>query len=493
MARACPTCGRTWGPDAAFCGACGTLLDAASARSDDAEPASTGHGRRAAVVVLVALAVAAAAVLAVPRVSFPSLGSGAVDDEVELPTAADGGGRTADDVADAPVRCLGRQSPTACIHWQVETRGSQPLGPRLPGVDLLVGSGPGGLQVRETDTGELRWARDDLPEMWPLGVVDDVVLARTRSLTQGFDARDGSELWARTGLRPVGLPLPLDPPAFLMGRGDGDGTTALTALEPRDGDVRWEWTPPWQGVVTSVASASPDAILAAGSGQLARIDAATGETAWTVPTVDEAYLQAHPPDHVAAQAREQGPEPAPLVIHDAASGDVIHRLSDSGPIFSHLVVDGVLVVHRPTEQAVAGISMDTGQQVWRHELRESGALGFPVDRTARGAVVLMDDDATRVRRLDAWTGDPLWQVDLPASPRASGSSAFLGQPMLVNDHVVVEDPSSVVTVLDLATGAQRVRVDGGREMDVRSLDPLTLVRENQWMRIDVRDPADVDQ
>lgn len=492
MSRACPTCGRTWGPDATFCGACGTLLEPAPPHPADTGPPSAGRGRRGTLVVLTALSLAAAAVLAVPRVSFPSLGSGDVDDEVEIPTAVDGVEPTTR-ARDEPVRCVARESPTACIQWQVETRGRQPLGPRLPGVGLLVGSGRGGLQVREIDTGQVRWSRDDLPEMWPLGVVDDVVVARTRSLTQGFDARDGRELWAKTGLRPVGLPLRLDPPAVLMGRGDGDGTTALVALEPRGGDARWEWVPPWEGNVTSVTSTSPTAILVAGSGQLARIDAATGTTVWTVPTVDEAYLQAHPPGHVAAQALEQGPGSAPLVVHDATSGAVLQRLSEGGPVMSHLVIEGVIVVHRPTEQTVDGISMDTGERVWRHELRTSGALGFPVDRTARGPVVVMDDDATRVRRLDPATGEPRWRVDLPASPRATNNNAFLGQPMLVDDHVVVEDPSSVVTVLDLATGGQRVRVDGGRELDVRSLDPLTLVRGDQWMRIDVRDPADVDQ
>lgn len=491
MSRACPTCGRTWGPDATFCGACGTLLDPAS-QSPGADRPSGGRGRRAALVVLAALAVAVTAVLAVPRVSFPSLGDGDVDAEVELPTAVDVQPTPPDD-SDEPVRCVGRQSPTACILWQVETRGSQPLGPRLPGIDLLVGSGPGGLQVREIDTGEVRWSRDDLPEMWPLGVVDDVVVARTRSLTQGFDARDGSALWAKTGLRPVGLPLQLDPPVVLLGRGDRDGTTGLVALEPRGGDARWEWTPPWEGVVTSVASASPDSILASGSGQLARLDAATGHTVWTVQTLDSAYLQAHPPAHVAAQSLEQEPTSTALVVHDAASGDVVQRLPEGDAVMGHLVVDGVIVVHRPSEQTVEGISLESGQPLWTDSLRESGALGFPVTTSARGAVVVMDDDATRIRRLDPSTGEPLWHVDLPASPRAANSSAYLGQPMLVDDHVVVEDPSSVITVLDVATGGRRVRLEGGRELDVRSLDPLTLVRDGQWMRVDVRDPTGADQ
>lgn len=490
MARACPTCGRSWGPDATFCGACGTLLGPAPPQPT--EPSSVARGRRAGLIVLTALVVAAA-VLAVPQVSFPSLSPKDVDDEVELPTAVGAAPTTPADDSGDPVRCVGHQSPAACIVWQVETRGSQPLGPRLPGIDLLVGSGPGGLQVRETDTGEVRWSRDDLPEMWPLGVVNGVVVARTRSLTQGFDARDGSALWAKTGLRPVGLPLQLDPPAVLLGRGDADGTTALIALEPRDGDARWEWTPPWEGVVTSVASASPHAILASGAGQLARIDATTGQTLWTVQTLEDAYLQAHPPAHVAAQSLEQGPESTELVIHDATSGHIVQQVPEGGAIMSHLVVDGVIVVHRPPEQAVEGISLETGERVWSHNLRESGALGFPVTPSARGPVVVLDDDATRIRRLDPSTGEPLWQVDLPASSRAANSSAYLGQPMLVDDHVVVEDPSSVITVLDLATGGQRVRVEGGRQLDVRSLDPLTLVRDDQWMRIDVRDPASGDQ
>lgn len=496
MPRACPVCGRTWDHDASFCGACGTLLDTtrngAPQEGSPAAPRARTRGLRPGLVVVAILATAVVAALAVPRVDFPSLGADRVDDEVALPSDVDEPAPTTA-ASDAPVRCVGLQSPTACILWRVETDGPQPLGPRLPGLDVLVGSGPGGLQVREADTGELRWSRDDLPEMWPLGVVGEVVVARTRSLTQGFDAEDGSELWARTGLRPVGPPLQLDPPAVIMGRGDSDGTTALVALEPRDGDARWEWTPPWDGAVRSVTSTSPDALLASGAGRLARIDARTGTTVWTTETLDGAHLQPRPPGLVAAQTTVLGPDTASLVLHDAATGEVVHRVGSGGTVMSHLVVDGVLVLHRPAEQTIAGVALDSGRQVWRHDVQEGGSLAFPVDRAARDAVVVMEDGATRVRRLDPSTGKPLWQVDLPESPRGANSSAYLGQPMLVDDHVVVEDPSSVVTVLDLGTGDQRVRVDGGRELDVRSLDPLTLVREDEWFRIDVRDPTDTDQ
>lgn len=481
MSRACPACGRQWDVDAVFCGACGAALASSEVAPD--RPSGAPRPRRGLVLLgFVALAVAVA--LAVPRVEFPALGGDAVDDQVALPTDVDGPSPSAA-ASDRPVRCVGVRPPTACIMWQVKTRGPQPLGPRLPGADVLVSSGPNGLQVREADTGDLRWSRDDIPEVWPLGLVDDVIVARTRSLTQGFDVRDGSALWAKTGLRPVGPTLSLAPPAVLLGRGASDGTGTLVTLDRRDGEVRWEWSPPWEDTVTSVASTSPDAVLAAGAGRLARIDAATGETAWTVDTAAGAHLQAHPPSHVTAQAIQRDEESAPLVIHDAATGEVVQRLSDGGDVMSHLITQDVLVVHRPASSSVDGLALGTGRPMWSHALQERGSLGFPVGQRSGGAVVVMDDEARHVRRLDATTGEPMWEADLPASPRRPNSSAFLGQPMLVGDHVVVEDPSSVVTVLDLATGRQRARVDGGLQLDVRSLDPLTVVRGNQWMRIDV--------
>ncbi len=490
MPRACPECDRTWDHGASFCGACGTPLGST--------PPAEKQGPRSGLVLgaILAVAVAVAATLAVPRVDLPSLGGDPGDDEVALPSDVDDPGPTTT-ASDAPVRCVGRESPTACVLWHVETEDPQSLGPRFHGLDVLVGSGPaGGLQVREADTGELRWSRDDLPETWPLGVVDDVVLARTGSVTRAFDVRDGSELWDRTGYRTQGFSLGLEPPSVVLGRGelgDSDGSTALVALEPQQGEVRWEWTPPWDGGIRSVTSTSPDALLVSGAGRLARIDAATGRTQWTVETLDSAYLQPRPPDRVAAQPLDQGPDTSPLVIHDAASGEVLHRLPSGSAVMSHLIVDGVLVVHRPFEQTVDGYSMGSNQQVWSHELQDGGALGFPAGRAAHTSVVVMNDDATQVRRLDPATGEPLWRVDLPASPRTENSSAYLGQPMLVDDHVVVEDPSSVITVLDLATGRRRVRVDGGPELGVRSLDPLTVVREDEWLRIDVRDPSDVGQ
>lgn len=494
MPRACPTCGRTWGPDAAFCGACGTHLDPSPDGPWDQDPAHApnGSGPSRGLVLVAVLAVAVAAALAVPRVDLPSLGTDRVDDEVALPDDVDSP-RPTPTASEGPVRCLGVASPTACIMWQVETRGPQPLGPRLPGTDVLVSSGPNGLQVREAATGELRWSRDDIPEVWPLGVVDDVIVARTRSLTQGFAVRDGAALWAKTGLRPVGAALRLEPPSVVLGRGDSDGTRTLVALDPGGGDVRWEWDPPWTGTIKSVASTSPDAVLATGAGRLARIDAATGQTVWTVDTVEGAYLQAHPPGHVTAQPLDQDDGTAPVLVHDTTTGEVVQQLSDGGVVMSHLVTAGVLVVHRPAEQTVDGLSLRTGQPVWSHPLRPRGSLGFPVDEPSRGPVVVMDDEARLVRRLDPTTGELLWEAELPTSPRGANSSAFLGQPMLVADHVVVEDPSSVVTVLDLATGRQRARVDGGLQLDVRSLDPLTLVRGNEWFRIDVRDATEAIQ
>lgn len=445
-------------------------------------------------MLVAVVAVAVATVLAVPRVHLPSFVGDAVgDDDVALPSDVEGT-PSAGPGSEGPVRCIGVQSPTSCILWRVDTVGSQPLGPRLPGLDVLIGSGPGGLHVREADTGQVRWARDDLPEMWPLGVVGDVVVARTRSLTQGFDIRDGSELWARTGLRSMGTPFELEPPAVIMGRGDDDGTHTLVALEPRGGDVQWEWTPPWDGRVRSVTSTSPGALLAAGAGQLARIDAATGTTVWTAATLDGAHLLPQPADLVAALTLDEGPDNPPLVLHDATTGEVVHRLPSGGAtVRSHLVVDDILVVHRPGEQAVTGHSMASGEQVWSHQVEEAGALGFRVDDRTRDAIVVMDGEAAHLRRLDPSTGEPVWQVDLPASPQEANSSAFLSQPMLVGDHLVVEDPSSVVSVLDLDTGRLRVRVDGGRQLDVRSLDPLTLMRDDEWLRIDVREPADADQ
>ena len=211
-----------------------------------------------------------------------------------------------------------------------------------------------------------------------------------------------------------------------------------------------------------MAELGDTAVFASGGGRLARIDAGTGTTEWITDTSADAFLRVHPPDLVSAHRMFAGSGAddaggGTLLFHDAATGRVLHRIPAVG-LVGLVVVDRIAVVHLPAEHAVRGIDLDTGRVRWQVPLDEEGALATTVTDDPP-TVVVHEPLARRVRRLDPATGDVLWEVELSFAPTRPGGSAFLGQPLIAGDRVVVEDRSSLVTVLDLATGE---RTPGGR-------------------------------
>ena len=75
----------------------------------------------------------------------------------------------------------------------------------------------------------------------------------------------------------------------------------------------------------------------------------------------------------------------------------------------------------------------------------------------------------------------MWSAEVPTAPFEANSSSFLARPLLGDGQVLVEDTSSVVTVLDLADGAPVVTIDGGADLDVRLSDPLLLLRDGELL------------
>lgn len=490
MNRTCPECGRDWARDATFCGACGAHLDPTPAAS--AGGTGTVSPRRGVLVGLALLvAVGMGIVLVRATGDVPAADP---DDTVALPTP-DPEGTVATPTGPTPVRCTRARVPLECLAWEVDTGHEISLGPRLPGAGILVDTTADELTAREPGTGGMAWRRGDLGELRPQAVVDGVlVLARRDGSVRALDAATGADLWTRNGLVPVAQGAHrLDTAVVVAGRRpDGGGPpSTLVGLDPRTGTERWEWTVPWEdGIGTSVQAAAPDGLFVTGARRLARVDAATGRTDWVVETLAEAYLQVQPPGHVSAQ--QLGTRSSPqLWLHDLASGQVDLRMPATR-VVSHQVVGDVVVVNAPAEGVVRGMELSTGELRWQYVVDTSAALGFPYSPADPTAVVVLEREANRVLRLSPATGEAIWEAELPAARPSPGSGTFFGQPMLVGDVVVVEDTSSVITLLDAATGRERLRVAGDPALDVRSLDPLTLVQGQRWMRVDVppADPAD---
>lgn len=491
MPRACPACARTWGSDATFCGACGALLDPAAVAP--AHPSGRTRGRRGLAIAGV-LAVAVVTTLAVPRVDLPSFGgSGIEDDGIALPTEA-----VASDppstrpVGPQTVRCSrGRVPADDCVQWRVEAPAEAPAAIVLPDTDVLLGRESDGLVARDPEDGEVRWRRPPGEgPVFPVMQTDEALIVIGREgRVRALDLLDGTERWSRDGARPISYGPPTSGavlPVATGGQG-GEGPTGVLTLDPRDGTPLWRWSPPWAGPVSSLTSIA-DAVLVAGGGHLARLDARTGAVTWTVETVDDAIVRHHPPGIVSTRRFAPDAADGPsLLLHLEATGERLAELPVDNP--AGLVVAGdVVAVHRPREGEVHGYDAYRGERRWTWPLGGGGALGTPIGEHATDRIVAMAPDAGVVSRIDPATGDPVWQTELPPSDATGGSRSFLGQPLLVDDRVVVEDENSRVSVLDVRDGHLLVSVDAGPGLDVRSIDPLVLEQGGTLMRIAVEGP-----
>jgi outer membrane protein assembly factor BamB len=486
--RACPDCGRTWGRDATFCGRCGAALAPEAQRSGRRVLHLTTGRVVVAAVVLLAVAIGVAVVT--PRVRLPSIGVPDVeDDTITLPSAPAGTAPAGEPAPTGPVRCTRDGAPVDCVAWDVATPGGTSLGQRFGGARLLVDGRKDALAVREPATGRVRWSRGDLGAQRPFAALADVLLvaAPEDGAVTAVDAADGTTRWEAPDLRPVGAPPSPGAGVVVLGRpGPGGAVDELVGLDAASGEPAWRWSVPWSGGVRTPANPPVGgALLVTGQGRLARLDVATGRVAWVVDTLDDAYLQAEPDGHVGAQQLAEAP-PAELWIHDGETGAVVQTLKANG-VAAHAVVDGVLVVSRPVEGVVRGRDLGTGDELWSRRTDSPGTLGHHEGGSDPEALVVLERDARRVRRLDPRTGEVTWEVRLPdpRAPRPGQASMFLGTPLLVDDTVVLEGRDSTVTVLDVASGRQRLRVDGGPDVDVRSLAPLTLLRGDHWLGVDV--------
>lgn len=483
--QTCPSCGRPWGRDASYCGACGALLGDRDPGTEEAAPPPVERSRVRWWATAATVAALAVAVLGLPGIGTGGPDGGDVDtDTIELPTEAP----TAAPSGPVPLRCTQDRLVVDCLAWDVDAGGPISLGPRLDGGEVLVDHRPEAITVRDATTGEVRWRREDVGRAPPLRVAGDVLLVRAGpSTVAALDLDDGAERWRAGDVRSVGALPELGPDLAVLGRVGDDEVDGLVALDPATGEVAWEWTTPWDAPIASATQAvAPDVLLVTGGGRLARLDATTGATTWDVETLPGGYLQAQPPDHVSVQQLTEGDDPR-LWIHDVATGTRVLEMP-AARVASHLVAGARLVVHAPAEGVVRAHDLTTGEEQW-HLLLDGGpgALGFPATATApRDALVVLERGQRRVTRLDPGTGDPLWSVRLQVPPaRSSTGGTFLGTPAILDDVVVVEDTSSIVTVLDLATGEERVRVAGAPDLDVRSLEPLTLVEGSRWVAVEV--------
>jgi outer membrane protein assembly factor BamB len=253
----------------------------------------------------------------------------------------------------------------------------------------VVYIGGSGIFALRASTGDVLWKTDTKADVWSTVVAEGVVygLSRTGSLTSkggrlyAVRVSDGSILW----MKKTGYP--------------GDSSTGQ-APTVADG-------------IVFIGSATND---------LYALDAATGETRWTLPMGEESGTTPAVVDGVAY---------APSVHHiraiEATTGEVLWSASVEGGGSSPAVVHGVVFVGG--EEGLSALDATTGALLWNAPL---GSSSWSSPAVANGVVYVSgspepDGFIGNLYALDAGTGEVLWNA-----PIGSGGGS---DPRVVNGMV----------------------------------------------------------
>ena len=493
MTRTCATCGRTWGRRAAFCGACGDLLDTSlAARPDDLAPAGWWH--RPAVAGALAVAGVVGVVAAVPAVSIG--GPPPVDGEVGMPSVdelqAAPGALAAPRRAVAPpaLTCSGPEDPSDCVLW------SRALAPPLEAGsssqswvvakgDRVVVATDEHLEGVDADTGTRLWRVARAPEAFPLGVGREVLVLGDDQVLEVVDLDDGTRLWST---RTNTIDSLMGSPAFLP-RASGDELVVtgppssldgpgVAARDARDGTVRWTWRGPRDGGGLYVRTLDDDRLLVGFSGSRSGfvvLDARTGAElhrvtedvgAWIIDVVGDVAVTLHDRNR---PSRSRGGDPGGFLRGiDITSDDTVWeqpvRALDTG---IQLVSNLALV---PTARHLTAIDVRTGEIVWEVSTERTEQVAGThlwgrrtAEVTTPDVVVTFLHGDTAVQARDPRTASLVWRRELPATVQYAA--------MTRDEVVVVTDDG--FHVLDATTGEDR-RVWSVRPIPMVERDPLVL-------------------
>jgi outer membrane protein assembly factor BamB len=295
-------------------------------------------------------------------------------------------------------RITGLDAATGAVRWVLRLPGSGLLGDQVAaGRGLAMIRTDGVLQVVSLADGRVRWAR--FAGRWPgLAAADGVVMFGMGERLTGYSARTGQVRWTRPGLPGQTQVQVLAGLALVTSNGTGHYTkTALVAVDPATGRVRWRFDP---GSAVTVLGDGPAGLAVATYGPARRLyllRPRTGRPLWR-----------------AATAVALGTEPLVTATRVVA-------------------VEGGVAGY----PAVRLVSRDaaTGKQLWARTLTTSPAGPQPVLRMGGQAIV--QTVATRPHRpapllsYDLATGRLDWRAAMPAfvqTPPIPAAGGLLVQP-----------------------------------------------------------------
>lgn len=488
MARTCGSCGRAWPSAAAFCGACGALLDPSVA----ARPDTTRIGRvssirrrlaRPAVAWAGTVAVVVATVVAVPALTVertPPV-DGAIDvpegDELQAaPAAVPPSPR-----APAPeVTCEVDAAPVPCVRWSRELLPPEDLQRGWSAWSTVVGdrvlvSSPRGLEMIDPVDGTRRWRVpvDDLPEL--VDADDDVAVVGMGGEMTVLDLEEGTPRWASRA-RPITWGDVLVEDVVVL----ADTPAVLVGHDRADGRPRWRWDAPWQdGFGLRDLGEGRLLVLSGGARGMAVLDARTGEelavtdaeTGWLLGLSHDVAVTARTaPRHRPGRAGDPG---ATLVGLDLDDLSIRWEQDVPSSDVSFGLVDGVVLA--PSARLLTALDARSGQVAWELELPSTSEVAMHADGWFVGldpvrprVVVTRDLSDELVRGHDPATGAVLWDH------RTSGSPEYV----FVGGQGVVVHARGAVAVLDADSGRERVQIRTPADASLLGLDPAIVAHSS---------------
>lgn len=472
---ACPTCGRTWGHQATFCGACGDQLPGSPLRPSS--PTTESHHRPpragAAVGVVIAGLVLAGVGAFVAGTSGPGEPSVA-DDEVAAPSDGDGARATAAEAGAAPplIECRRAGGPFDCARWMRRPVGDEgdeaAFAWATATADRVLVAHGSILTALDRATGRMLWEHAAGFDLVDLQVDDEVVVAQTdHGTTLGLSIHDGTVRWTADGTERM-LRGRRTPGAVHTVQREGD-ELVLTARNAEDGTARWRrrvtvaHEPPFHGVVHVVPSEIVTLVLEEDESEppaVVALDSEDGTERWRRPASHPLHVTADttvvadiepdldPPD---------GPGLTPgtittMVGLDSTDGTERWRHEVSSMFGGYVFREGRLVTS--SSDGVIALDLATGEEHWRgaghgfERLVDVVPIGGPASGDPPVIVSFVDQDDLVIGR-NPKTGELVWRTQ-PVE-----RAEFL---TIVDGRIVAGQGGGSVTQLDPVTGQVLVTV-----------------------------------
>lgn len=497
---ACPTCGRSWGDEATFCGACGDQLPGSPIRpsSPTPRPEQRPPRARAVVGVVVAGLVLAGVGALVAGTAGPGEPSVA-DDEVAVPVDGDGARAAATEAGDTPpvVECRRAGGPFDCARWM-----RRPVGDAddegafawaTATTDRVLVANGSMLTALDRATGRTQWEHEADGDLVDLRVDGEVVVAQTgHAVTLGLSIHDGTVRWTAESTERLLLERPMAGTAHTVRRVGNE--FVLTARNTGDGTARWRHRlaaperPAFHGLVHVVPSEIVT-LVTKGPSELPTVvalDSEDGTVRWRRPeshpvhaTLDTTVVVDVDPNPGGADdvfGPVSGP-PTTLVGLDSADGTERWRQEVDSVFGGHVFRDGLLVMS--SGEGIIALDLASGEEHWSgaghgfEHLVDVLRIGGPPSGELPVIVSFVDQVDDFVMGRDPVTGELVWRTQ-PVE-----RAEFL---TIVDGRIVAGQGGGSVTQLDPVTGQVLVTVSTaptGRPWFVA--DDVLVDAESGWV------------